>query len=388
MKKIFLAIILLLLPLNFVLAQNVSEEASSDNSSDEIFKAQVIEITREEENTLPDGTKAQQQNLKLKGLEGDHKDKEFEYEGISNYDVVKKNLYEVGDKVLVLESYDGAGNVFYYITDYIRTGSIYILLIVFALVLIIIGRWKGFRSLVSLAISFLVLIKYIIPGIINGSNPVTITIIGSFIILLAIIYITEGLNATSHLAVFSIFLSLLITVFLSNFFINLAKLSGLVGEDVFSLVNIGTATIDFRGLLLAGIIIGALGVLDDVVVSQIATVEEIYKANNNFSGQELFKRAYSVGVSHISSMTNTLFLAYAGASLSLLIIFISGQSAFSSWSQIVNNEQIATEIVRTLAGSIGLILSVPIATYVASIWYSNRRNLEIQESENLKNQKR
>lgn len=358
--KIFLISILFLFPIASLAAENM-------------FKAEVVEIIQEENNVLPDGTEAFQQNLKLKILDGRLKDQEVTFNGIDSYDAIKKNIYTVGDKVLVLESLDFEGNPNYYITDYIRTSGIYWLFGVFVFILLLVGRFKGFRSLLSLAISFWVIIKFIIPKILAGSNPVTITIFGSLIILLAIIYITEGINKKSHIAVFSIFFSLIIAVFLSWFFVGLTKLSGLTGEEVFSLVNIGGQAINFKGLLLAGIIIGALGVLDDVVISQISTVEQIIEANEKLSRREVFKRSYEVGVSHISSMTNTLFLAYAGTSLSLLILFISGESAFSSWSQIINNEQIATEIVRALAGSIGLILSVPIATYVAAMFLKNKK---------------
>ena len=155
-------------------------------------------------------------------------------------------------------------------------------------------------------------------------------------------------------------------------FICLSKLTGITSEEVSYLATIGATTVNFKGLVLAGIIIGALGVLDDVVISQITTVEQLAGADNNISKRELFKRAYKVGVSHISSMTNTLFLAYAGASLPLLILFVSGQSVFTGWLQVINNEAIATEIVRTIVGSIGLILSVPIATYLAVNAFSKK----------------
>ena len=134
-------------------------------------------------------------------------------------------------------------------------------------------------------------------------------------------------------------------------------------------MHIGQGAINFKGLLLAGIIIGSLGVLDDVVISQVATVEQIAAAGHYLDSWKTFKHAYKVGISHIASMSNTLFLAYAGVSLPLLILFVSGKSAFSTWGQVINNQAIATEIVRTLAGSIGLILSVPIATLVAVWWF-------------------
>jgi uncharacterized membrane protein len=139
-------------------------------------------------------------------------------------------------------------------------------------------------------------------------------------------------------------------------------------------LSIGGQSINFQGLLLAGIIIGFLGVLDDVVISQVAAVEQLSKTDNSLNRKGLFGRAYQIGVSHVSSMANTLFLAYAGVSLPLLILFISGQSAFTGWGQIINNEMVATEIVRTLAGSIGLILAVPISTFIAAWWYGRNKN--------------
>jgi uncharacterized membrane protein len=125
--------------------------------------------------------------------------------------------------------------------------------------------------------------------------------------------------------------------------------------------------------LLAGIIIGTLGVLDDIIIAQVATVEQMYSLSKDKDPVKVFKKAYQVGISHISSMTNTLFLAYAGASMPLLLLFISGESAFSGFSEIINNELIATEIVRTLAGSIGLILSVPISTVLATYFLKTKK---------------
>jgi uncharacterized membrane protein len=229
------------------------------------------------------------------------------------------------------------------------------------------------RSIVSLVITFFVIIKYLVPKILSGANPLTVTILSSFVIILTIIYITEGFKTRAHIAVLSTFISLLITIALSWFFVSLTKLSGFYEEDMAYLVNLSIGDINFKGLLLAGIMIGSLGVLDDVIVSQIATVEQLHETDKQLSKKELFKKAYDVGVSHISSMTNTLFLAYAGVSLPLLILFISGRSAFSSYAQIINNEAIATEIIRTLAGSIGLIMAVPIATSVAVYWYKSKK---------------
>ncbi len=355
-KLLFLVLFLLFSPLI-----SFAQEAG-----DIILQARVTEITEQKVNILPDGKKVEQQNLKLEILEGEQKGEIVDFEGIGNFDVVKKNFYKVGDKVILDASTNASGETNYYITDYVRTPGLLYLFILFCLILFFVGGVRGVRSLVSLVISFLIIIKFIIPKIIAGSNPFLITILGSFIILLAVIYITEGFNKRSHVSVLSIFISLILTFLISSFFVSLTKLSGLASEETMFLISFSEQVINFKGLLLAGIIIGALGVLDDVVISQVVAVEQIVEANPEQDRKQIFKRAYEVGISHINSMTNTLFLAYAGASLPLLILFLSGESAFSSWGQIINNEAIATEIVRTLTGSIGLITAVPISTFIAT----------------------
>lgn len=343
--------------------------AQESTAPDQIIQARVIEVVREQDATQTDGTKALQQDLRLEGLEGEFKGKTLNFFGIGDLDIVKKNIYKPGDKVLVLASINDRGEYNFFVTDYVRTGSLLALFGIFIVILFAVSGFKGFRALLSLAFSFLVIMKYIVPQILDGADPVVVTILGSFVILFAIIYLTEGFKKEAHVGVASIFISLLITIFLSWLFVDLAKLSGVASEEVSFLVGVGTGAINFKGLLLAGIIIGALGVLDDVVISQISSVREIASTDPSLSRMKLFRKAYSIGISHISSMTNTLFLAYAGASLALLILFSSGQSGYTTWSQAVNNESLATEIVRTLAGSVGLILAVPISTLIATLVY-------------------
>lgn len=354
---LFILSFVLLFP-SFVFAQNSWK-------TDIAFEARAVEIAEERENILADGTKAFQQNIKLLGLSGEYQDQEVEFFGLANFDSIKKNIYKEGDRVIVIASFNEEGVPTFYISDYVRRNGMLYLTVLFVFLLILIGGFMGFRSIISLAVTFLVLVKFMLPQILRGVNPLMITLVGSFFILLAIIYITEGFKKRSHIAVASIAISLALTILISKIFIYFTHLSGLAGEEAISLISLHGTTIDFQGLLLAGIIIGALGVLDDVVISQVVTVEKLIEANQNQKRIEIFKNAYEVGISHISSMTNTLFLAYAGASLPLLLFFVSGESAFSSWSQVINNEQIATEVVRTLAGSIGLILAVPIATGIA-----------------------
>ncbi len=374
-KFLFLILVaLFFLPFNFVSASDKSVA-----QEDFLFKAEVIEILDEEERVHPDGREVRQQNLRLLGLEGEYLDKEVVFEGIGDFEVLDSDEYKKGDKVLVAASQDAQGNRHYYVVDHVRTTTLWFLAGFFVFFILLAAGWKGLRSLISLSLTLIIVVAFIIPQIIAGANPLVTTLVGSFLSLLLIIYITEGWGVRSHLAVASIFLSLFFILFLSWIFIKMTHLTGAGGDESILLLNSLPGDINFQGLLLAGIVIGSLGVLGDMVISQIVTTEEIYKANNFLTKTKLFKKSYRVGSSHISSMVNTLFLAYAGASLPLLILFSSSQGPFSSWQQIISTEMVAIEVVRTLCGSIGLILAAPLATGLA-VWYYKRYRVEHQDA--------
>ncbi len=349
--------------------KNVTSIKNKNVGKDEdvVFQARVVDVLDEKERKFGDD-KITQQVLKLIGLEGDFKGKEIIFNGISEVYTMKNKVYYKGDKVLVSLLYGDDGSENFYVIDNVRSDILLWLLGIFVVVVLIVGGFKGMRSLLALILTFTIVIKYIIPSILSGTNPIIPTLIGSFLILLMIIYLTEGINKRAHIAVVSIFISLIVVIVISYLFVGLAHLTGLNNENTMALIGLGKKTINFKGILLAGIILGSLGVLDDVVVSQVVSVEKIIESNPLEGRMEIFKKAYDIGISHISSMTNTLFLAYAGVSMSLLILFISGNSAFSSWAQIVSNEAIATEIVRTLSGSIGLVLAIPLSTAIAVWW--------------------
>jgi len=333
-------------------------------TEEEIFKARVIEVIRQNTVTSEDGSVLVQQKLKLKGLSGNWEDEEFVFDG-TKYEVISANTYEAGDKVMVTHSQDMEGNDIFYVIDAVRQGSIYWLALLFAIVVIAVGRLKGLRALVVLVLTFLIILAFIIPRILAGNNPLFISIIGSLFILVLAIYITEGFKRTSTVAVFSIFIALIITGLLSVWFTAVTKLTGFASDEAIYLMGLTGGDINVQGLLLAGIILGALGVLDDVIISQVTLVRELKLANPQLSGRHLYSKAMKVGVSHMSAMVNTLFLAYAGAALPLLILFSIKEPPFLTFGQVLNNEMIATEIVRTLTGSIGLVLAVPIATLLA-----------------------
>ena len=367
MKKIitiiFSLIIFFSLGANLALADNNSTDPSVNSSK--TAEAQVLKVLDQKTSFRENGSKAVQQNLQIGILTGPLKGQTEIYNGISGIDVVSSNVYKVNDKVLVSYNRDETGAYVFYVTDYVRTNSILWLTIFFILVVLVIGGKKGFMALLSLVISFFVIIKILVPLVFAGYDPLLVGVLMSFLILFAIIYLTEGWNKKSHISVLSIAVSLLVTACLAMLFGYLSRLSGSSQEEVVFLIDAIKKPIDFHNLLLAAIIIGTLGVLDDVVVAQVETVQQIRIANSSLKNITVFKMAMDVGRTHLGAIINTLFLAYVSASLPLVLLFNVHQEPFLTVSQIINNEDIATEIVRTLVGVISLCLSAPIATLMA-----------------------
>ncbi len=360
-KKIFALLLLALLLFPFSLRADNNPEKTS------VFKARVVEVIRVEEKTREDGSTFKQQDLKLSGLEGDWKGKEVIYNGISEIEVANAGFYQAGDKVLVDSNTDSEGQTTFYVIDFVRTNYLYLLFAIFVLTVLLVGRLKGFKALISLILSFVIIIKFILPQILNGRDPFLISLFGGLIILGIIIYTTEGFRRKSHLAILSVLISLFVTLVLSIIFTKLTKLSGLVQEETTFLIGTGNVEINFQGLLLAGFIIGAIGVLDDIIIGQIEAVEQIKVANPKLPPKKVFSLAYKIGNTHLGAIINTLFLTYAGAALPLLLLFILNQNSGLTFSRLLNTEIVSTEIVRTLVGSVGVILSMPIATFLASM---------------------
>jgi uncharacterized membrane protein len=363
MKKILLfasIFILMCIPLQSVVAQEYRET--------ETFEAQIIDILEEESIERENGTVVTQQNILLKGLSGSWEGKEFIYYGISGIDVLSQTgtVFRPNNKVLVSWDVDINGNDQFFILNYVRRGYLYVLGILFSIAIIVVGKKKGVRSLISLVVSFIIIVKFIIPQIIAGHSPLTVAVIGSLFILTFIVYITEGFSKKTHVAVLSIAISLVITFVLSYVFVALTKLTGFSSEEASFLAGTpGVNIIDFRGLLLAAILIGTLGVLDDVILGQIEAVYQIKKLHPNISKKDMVMSANEIGRTHLSSMVNTLFLTYTGASLPLLILFSVSPQTSVTFVSALDNEFIATEVIRIFAGSIGLILAFPITTYLA-----------------------
>jgi len=348
---------------------STTQTGSLANDTEDAFEAKILQVLDERHSTDTNANGAIQQNLQLKGLDGAWKNQTFEYVGISDISVFGSNKYNKGDRVLVQHAVNSDGKDVFYVVDFIRRPYLYVLAIIFVLIIIFISRGKGFRALLGLAFSFLIIMEMIVPLILNGWSPVPIGILGSVIIFTFTIYVTEGFNKESHLAILTMFISLTVVGIVSIIFTSVTRLTGTAQEETMFLIGITKQALNFKGLLLTGILIGTLGVLDDIIIGQIEAVIQIKNANPYLPWKKVFDMALHVGNSHMGSMVNTLFLAYAGAAMPLLLLFSIKQPPFMTYSQVINNEIIATEIVRTLVGSIGLALSMPIATYLAARYY-------------------
>lgn len=348
--------------------QTYTITTTSSPETDDVFQAKVVRVLDERTLGRSDGSKITQQNLLLRGVNGKWKNKEIISKGISDIDMASANYYAVGDEVIVSHVKDINQVDNYYINDFVRGKYLYLLAFIFCAVIFLVGKKKGFNSLLSLVVSFFIIIKLMVPGIVKGYSPLLVGVTGSLAILAVIIYLTEGWNKKSHLAIFSVLISLMVTFGLAWLFSTLTKLTGMSQEETVFLSGLNNGNMNFRGLLLTGILIGAVGVLDDIIIEQIEAVNQIRLANPNLSNKEVFKSAYEIGNTHLGAIVNTLFLTYTGASLSIILLFYANKTGTVSAAQVINSEAIATEVVRTLTGSIGIALSMPISTLFATLW--------------------
>ncbi|MFH8628682.1 YibE/F family protein [Streptomyces lydicus] len=280
--------------------------------------------------------------------------------------------YTTGQDVVVAYSPKAPKELQYSVTDVDRSLPMWILAAIFALAVVIVGRLRGVLALVALAASFVVLTLFILPAILQGSDPLVVAVVGGSAIMLIALYMCHGLTARTSVAVLGTLASLVLIALLGSVFINWALLTGNT-DDTTGLVHGLYPDIEIRGLLLAGIIIGSLGVLDDVTVTQTAAVWELKEADPSAGWRKLYSAAMRIGRDHIASVVNTLVLAYAGAALPLLLLFSIAQSSVGT---VATSEVVAEEIVRTLVGSIGLVASVPLTTLLAALVVSADRRSE------------
>lgn len=324
------------------------------------FEAEVIAVTKQEERISLE-TKHMYQELELLGLNGKYEGKKIRVES-GTLPVAGVPLYKRGDKVVVNESIypDGSKNLI--IVDYVRRDALYTLFLAFIVVSLVVARRRAIGSLVGLGISFFVIFSFVLPRILAGDNPVLIAILAGCVVVPLTYYISHGWSNKTHIAVFGTLIALLITGLISYWAIESARLTGYSSEEVSFLQGVIKSPVNMRALILAGIIIGLFGILDDVTISQASIVEKLHEVSPGLSPQTLYIKAMDVGKDHIASVINTLILVYTGAALPFLLLFVSSSTGFHT---ALNFEIIAEEIIKMLTSSIGLILAVPITTFLA-----------------------
>jgi len=356
--KFVLAFLSLLLACLVVVAP-----VSAQVNSGQTFRGRIVAINETSLENYTPGQDILTQSLQVR-LNSGSREGEVVVSTVNRFLSTGESQYQIGDQVMVniLTAPDGEELV--YIIDYVRIGPLFSLFALFATLVIVVARTKGLTSLLGLASTFIIIGLIIIPGLQSGYSPIFVAIVGSLMIMLITFYLTHGVNEKTTIAIAGTFISLVITAVLATVYLSLAKITGFAAEEAAFLQVIKGGDLNIQGLLLAGIIIGALGVLDDITISQASVVRELKLANPKIKAKKLYSQAMNIGRDHIASLVNTLVLVYTGGALPLLLLFTLDESR--SFSTVINYEIIAEEIVRTLVASIGLITAVPITTFIAA----------------------
>lgn len=326
-----------------------------------LLEGTITAIPSSETQTYPDGTQTTIQTIEIELTNGDTITTTVE-----RLSEDTEHIYAVGNEVVISQTPASVGgDDQYYLSDFVRRPALLFLFALFIGLVLAVARWKGISALIGLTSSFVIIFSFILPYIEAGYDPIAVAIGGSLFIILISFYLTHGFSSKTTVAVMGTFISLIATGLLAHFFSQIARLTGLASEEVVFLQTLKGSDFNAQGLMMAGIIIGTLGVLDDITISQASIVKELIRANKKLTNWQLFNRAMNVGKDHIASLVNTLVLVYTGTALPLLLLFMDNQFPLA---QIVNFEIVAEEIVRTLVGSVGLVLAVPITTAIAIYW--------------------
>ena len=277
------------------------------------------------------------------------------------------NHYKPGDRVQV-QYYPGQnGTMTYAVGDWQRGPALVWLLILFIVVAAAVGRGKALRAIVATAAGLAIVIAVVVPAILRGANPVVVALLGSGGILAIAMYFVHGLNWKTTAALAGTVVTVAIALGVGSGFIHLANITSYGTEESVYLVT-GGSKVNLQGLVLTGVVIGALGALVDVTVGQASSVAELYRLGEGRIGLwDLYERGMNVGLDHIGSLINTLVLAYVGSALPLIVLL--GRDGLG-WQDTLNLELVGAQMVQTLVGAIALVLAVPFTTFVAATFFS------------------
>jgi uncharacterized membrane protein len=372
--RFFLIPLIILFSMGMTLIHPPRVQADSDNQilnyvgiqKPEYYRGKVIEIISEQRFQIED------QNYYAQMLKVRRQDngEEVQVQAGSEFQPLNdRQRIKVGTEVILGYQEVMPGEKQYVLADIYRLPVLVWLGIGFLILVIVIARKQGFFSIVGMALSLFVLTYQIVPQILAGQNPIFVSLIGCSIVATLTVYLCHGVSRQSHIALVSMFITLFAVSILSYISVRLAHLVGLGTEEAYYLQFGPSAQLNLQGLLLGGIMLGTLGVLDDITVAQVSVVSQLKAAKPHIDFGELYNRSLAVGKDHVASLVNTLVLAYAGSSLPLFLLFTLSQTQ-PAWVAI-NSEMIAEEIVRTLIGSIGLVMAVPLTTIAASYFAIN-----------------
>ena len=271
----------------------------------------------------------------------------------------------VGDGLVLVDDELGGLRV----ADRVRDTPLLLLAGALVLAVVALGRLRGLAALAGLAVSALVVVGYLVPALLSGRPPLAVALVGGCAVLVPVLYLAHGISWRSSAALLGVVSALVLTAVLGAVAVPAARLSGLVEEEAV-VVAAAAPDVDLSGLLLAGLVVGALGVLDDVAVTQVSAVAEVAAADRRLGVAPLVAAGLRVGRDHLAATINTLLLAYAGASLPVLVLFTASDLALAD---VLANEVVATEVVRVVVGSLGLVACVPLSTLLGALVVARAR---------------
>lgn len=378
MKKIlfFILVVITILPVGIVYAG--ADTAVPDNSAavlvnnQGIYKAKVLQVLGEHQESFPNSEAlVTVQNIRVQVISGDTPDRVIEL--VNDF-----RPMEVGDVFWGQYVTDNSGKTMYVVADQDRSKVLWFLGLFFIIMVIAFGRMQGIRSLVSLGLSFGFIIYILLPLLLQGFSPIPVALVSGMVILALAILLTHGYNRVSLVALAGTCVTVLVTGLLAYAVTHAGAISGLAShESIYLNFNTG-GKLDFIGLYLASVIIGMLGVLDDIAITQVAVVREMYALHPEMSVRKVYDHALRVGKDHVGALVNTLVLAYVGVALPTLLYFSQSTAPLG---QIINQELFVTEIIRTVVGSAGLILTVPLTTIMAAWLLHHTRGKKLDPNE-------
>lgn len=330
------------------------------------YKARVLEIVKTYERPIYEGRTMQAQTLRVEILEGERAGETVMFD--NDYIILKE-----GQRFYLNHFTDINDVETYMVFDVERKPQLLFLFLFFAICVVALGGFEGARSLIALGVSIAVIVIVLIPALVAGYNPLVVSSIVGSLILAVAIYSTHGLNMHSTIALAGTVGAVIVTSLLAFFASSGTALTG-KADDISAYLDLNAVQgqLNFFNLLIASMIIGALGVLDDIAITQVAVVSELHTTDRTLSRFELYRRALRVGRAHVGALVNTLVLAYVGVALPSVMLMFQNQTPLLS---IINIEYFATEIVRALVGSIGLIFAVPLTTALAVYILHGRKNI-------------